>query len=105
MTIIPEKFISVGINELPEDKRPKYKVGDLVLIQPGSERGAYGFYLKDGMGIIVDVCPFKVVGFDYYSPHPIYVIEYKIRRAEREDYCYVLETSIELVETDHQNTS
>ena len=100
MTILPEKFITVDIQDLPSDKRPKYKIGDLVFIRPGSDKTVYGFYLKDGMGVIAEILPYRVVGFDYYSPHPIYMIEYKIKRVDKDEYCYVLETSIQLVETD-----
>ena len=100
MTILPEKLIIVDVEELPSDKRPKYKIGDLILIRPGSDKTVYGFYLKDGMAVIAEILPYRVVGFDYYSPQPIYMIEYKVKRVDKDEYCYVLETSIQLVEAD-----
>ena len=100
MTTIPERFISIGVHELPEEQIPKFKVGDLILIRPGSNRNSDGFYLKEGMGVITEICPFKVVGFETYKPQPIYVIEYKIRRTDRDHYCYVLEPSLCLPETE-----
>lgn len=100
MTITTDKFEKIGAEELPKDQTPKYKVGDLVHVRPGSHETAYGFYLREGMGIIVEICAFKVIGFDYYKPQPIYVVEYKIRRTDNEDCSYVVEHSLELVKTD-----
>ena len=97
MTVLPEKFIRININDLPNGKVPKYKVGDLVQIVTNSDLSPYGFKVKEGIGIVSGIIAFKVIGFDYYSPEPIYIIEYKILRADKHDQCYVLEGSIELI--------
>ena len=100
MSTLPEKFISINMDELPDDQKPKFKVGDLVLIRPGANAYEFGFYLKDGMGVIIETCAFKVLGYDYYKPESIYVIEYKISKIDGGEYCHVLEGSICLAETD-----
>jgi len=100
MTILPEKFEKVPIKTLPEDQMPKYKVGDLVTVMPGTHEYAFGFYLKEGMGVIVEITAFKIVGFEYYNPQPIYLIEYKVKWAEKDSYAYVPQHSVFLVETD-----
>ena len=100
MSIIPEKFVSIDIKDLPNGKIPKYKVGDLVQITANSELSPYGFKIKEGIGIISAIMPFKVIGFDYYSPEPIYIIEYKILRVGKDEECFVLEGSIELIKED-----
>ena len=97
MTVLPEKFVSIDIKDLPNGKVPKYKVGDLVEIITNSDLSPYGFKVKEGIGIISDIKAFKVIGFDYYSPEPIYIIEYKILRAGNDEECFVLEGSIELL--------
>tara|TARA_R110000824_G_scaffold6012_6_gene27629 strand:- start:4 stop:309 length:306 start_codon:yes stop_codon:yes gene_type:complete len=99
MSTLPEKFINVNMNELPKDQAPKFKVGDLVYIRPGAIGSEFGFYLKDGMGVIIEVCAFKVLGYDYYKPQSIYVIEYKISRVGGGECCHVLEGSLSLTET------
>ena len=100
MTIPPEKFVNINVDELPSDQTPKFKIGDLVFIRPGAVGSAFGFYLKDGMGVIAEITAFKVIGFDYYKPQPIYVVEYKIKRVDGGEYCHVMEGSLILVETD-----
>jgi len=100
MTIMPEKFEKIPIKSLPENQQPKYSIGDLVLVQPSSPESTNGFYLKEGMGVIVETTAFKIIGFEYYNPQPIYLIEYKIRWAGRDSYAFVPEHSVFLVETD-----
>jgi hypothetical protein len=100
MSTLPEKFVNIKINDLPEDQAPKFKVGDLVYIRPGAVGSAFGFYLKEGMGLIAEVSAFKVMGYDYYKPQKIYVVEYRIKRVEGGEYCHVMEGSLLLVDTD-----
>ena len=100
MTVLPEKFIKIKVEDLPNSKVPKYKIGDLVQIITSSDLSPYGFKVKEGMGIVSDIMAFKVIGFDYYSPEPIYIIEYKILRADKDEQCYVLEGSLELIKRD-----
>tara|TARA_R100000030_G_C3247886_1_gene122249 strand:+ start:798 stop:1106 length:309 start_codon:yes stop_codon:yes gene_type:complete len=102
MTIMPDKFEKVPLKSLPERQKPKYKIGDLVFVQPGSGKHTYGFYLKEGMGVVIGIEAFKIVGFESYSPKPIYLIEYKIKWAEKDSHGYVPEHSVFLVETDDE---
>ena len=97
MTVLPEKFIRIDIKDLPNGKVPKYKIGDLVEIITSSDLSPYGFKVKEGIGVISDIMAFKIIGYDYYSPEPIYIIEYKILRADKDEQCYVLEGSIQLI--------
>ena len=57
-------------------------------------------FWRDKMGLITEVSAFKVMGYDYYKPQKIYVVEYKIKRMEGGEYCHVMEGSLLLVDTD-----
>ena len=100
MTILPEKFEKVPIKSLPENQMPKYEIGNLVLVRPASHESAYGFYLKEGMGVIIGITAFKIIGFEYYNPQPIYLIEYKVKWAEKDSHGYVPEHSVVLLKTE-----
>jgi hypothetical protein len=100
MTILADKFEKIPIKKLPKDTVPKFKIGDLVYAEPGSPNHAFGFYIKEGMGVISEVVAYKVFGFDYYSPQPIYMIEYKVKWAGKDDSGYVLEQYLKLVDSD-----
>jgi hypothetical protein len=99
MTILADKFEKIPIKKLPEDTVPKFKIGDLVFAQPGSPEHAFGFYIREGMGVIAGIEAYKVFGFEY-TPRPIYMIEYKIKWAEKDNYGYVLEQYLQLVDSD-----
>ena len=36
MTIIPENFEKINIENLPKGKEPNHKIGDLVRVRPGA---------------------------------------------------------------------
>jgi|TARA_R110000851_G_scaffold313513_1_gene475150 hypothetical protein len=99
MSTIPEQYVKIELEELPLDRKPKYKIGDLVTVGSGTHEHLYGFYLKEGMGLITEISAFKVLGLDTYKPQPIYMIEYKINWAGKKDYAFILEHSITLIET------
>jgi len=99
MSTTPEQYVKIELEDLPLDRRPKYKIGDLVTVESGIHEHPYGFYLKEGMGLITEIYAFKVLGFDIYKPQPIYMVEYKINWAGKEDYGFILEHSITLIET------
>tara|TARA_R100000231_G_scaffold130371_1_gene102013 strand:+ start:817 stop:1116 length:300 start_codon:yes stop_codon:yes gene_type:complete len=98
MTMMPESFEKIQKKDLPDDVAPKYKVGDLVKVQPGNPESIYGFYLHAGAGVVTDILYFKTLGYKTYTPQIFYIIEYKIRWIDKDEYGYVLEHSIELLE-------
>lgn len=98
MSMMPKSFHKIKKQDLPDDVHPKYKVGELVKVNQGNPESVYGFYLSAGMGVIVDISYYKTHGFKAYSPQVFYMIEYKIKWIENDEFGFVLEHSIETVE-------
>jgi hypothetical protein len=98
MTTMPDSFEKIQQKDLPEGHLPKYKVGDLVKAQTGNPENIYGFYLSAGIGVVAGVYFYKTYGFKTYSPQIFYLIEYKIKWMEKDEYGFVLEHSLEKME-------
>ena len=98
MSSFPNNFQKIKKEDLPSNITAKYKVGDLVKVQPGNPESLYGFYINGGMGVIADIVFFKAFGFETYSPQIFYMIEYKIKWVENDEYGFVLEHSLQLME-------
>jgi len=69
-----------------------------VKVTQGNPDTAYGFYLDSGIGVVADISYFKTHGFKAYSPQVFYMIEYKIKWMEKDEFGFVLEHSIEPME-------
>ena len=100
MTIIPENFEKINVSNLPEGKEPNHKIGDLVKVRPGMPEKEFGFYLEEGIGLIVDISAFRFANLEGYSPNPYYLVEYKVKIAGQDDYVFVLEHSVTTVDMD-----
>lgn len=100
---IEKYFTQLKIDNLPNGRNPKYKVGDLVRIRFASNYCPTSSYvLKDGVGLITEVLFYICTDYDEYVKHknPTYVIEYKLIPAHRDsEVRYVSEQHLELVET------
>tara|TARA_Y100000034_G_scaffold133955_1_gene201046 strand:- start:415 stop:702 length:288 start_codon:yes stop_codon:yes gene_type:complete len=92
------------VNELPNGRQPKFKIGDLVRIRFTSDFCPTSSYvLKDGMGLISEIlfyeCKNYGVDYPYDDRESFYLIEYKILpSAKGETYRYVSEQYLESVE-------
>ena len=100
MTIIPENFEKINIENLPKGKEPNHKIGDLVRVRPGAPEKEYGFYLKEGIGLVVGISAFRFANLEGYSPNPYYLVEYKVKIAGEENCVFVLEHSVTTLELD-----
>ena len=100
MTIIPENFEKISIADLPKGKEPNHKIGDLVKVRPGMPEKEFGFYLKEGIGLVIDISAFRFANLEGYSPNPYYLIEYKVKIAGEENCVFVLEHSVTTLDSD-----
>ncbi len=98
MTILPEKFERIGIDKLPKGKEPNHKIGDLVKVRPGEPEKEFGFYLKEGLGLIIGINAFRFANLEGYSPNPYYLVEYKIKIAGKDECVFVLEHSVSKID-------
>tara|TARA_R100001460_G_scaffold20419_1_gene42319 strand:- start:794 stop:1093 length:300 start_codon:yes stop_codon:yes gene_type:complete len=99
MTIIPEHFEKIQVDRLPKGKEPNHKIGDLVKVRPGIPE-EYGFYLKEGIGLVVGISAFRFANLEGYSPNPYYLVEYKIKIAGKDEHVFVLEHSVTTMDMD-----
>ena len=100
MTIIPENFEKIDVCKLPKGKEPNHKIGDLVRVRPGMPEKEFGFYLNEGIGLIVGISAFRFANLEGYSPNPYYLVEYKVKIAGEEDCVFVLEHSVTTIDKD-----
>ena len=98
MTLMPSNFEKIDEHQLPENVSAKFKIGELVKVMPGNPTHMFGFYLRGGVGVIANVTYYKTLGFKTYSPQVFYMIEYKIKWIENDEYGHVLEHSIKPME-------
>ena len=100
MTIIPENFEKIPVDKLPKGKEPNYSIGDLVRVRPGMPEKEFGFYLEEGIGLVVGISAFRFANLEGYSPNPYYLVEYKVKIAGSENCVFVLEHSVTTVDMD-----
>ena len=99
-----EKFFSqLKVSELPDNRKPKFKVGDLVAIRLTSDYGSTSAYvLKGGIGIVAEITIYECADYsvlDYCDRVPFYITEYKIMSTDKKiSPRYVSEQHLELVE-------
>ena len=99
-----EKFFSqLKVNDLPNGRKPKYKIGDLVKIRFNSDYCPTSSYvLKDGFGLVAEILFYECKDYGIHNPEdrePFYLIEYKLMPSNgssnfkyvSEQYLYSLE--------------
>ena len=93
---IEKYFSQLKVNELPNGRKPKYKIGDLVKIRFTSDYCPTSSYvLKDGIGLIAEIIFYECRDYGVDDPMdrtPFYLIEYKlIPSNSSNDFRYVSE--------------
>tara|TARA_R100000152_G_C6768563_1_gene194102 strand:- start:1472 stop:1807 length:336 start_codon:yes stop_codon:yes gene_type:complete len=100
---IEKYFSQLKVNDLPNGRKPKYKIGDLVKIRFNSDYCPTSSYvLKDGIGLIAEIIFYECRDYGVDDPMdrtPFYLIEYKLIPAKSssefryvsEQYLYPLE--------------
>lgn len=103
--VIEKYFAQIRIDELPNDRRPKFRIGDLVSIVFQSDDTDASYHLKDGIGLICQIlfyeCKDYGVDYPYSDQNVFYLIEYKILPTNSVDeYRYVSEEHLRKVTND-----
>ena len=100
---IEKYFSQLKVDDLPNGRKPKYKIGDLVKIRFNSDYCPTSSYvLKDGIGLIAEIIFYECRDYGVEDPMdrtPFYLIEYKLIptkssnefRYVSEQYLYPLE--------------
>jgi len=97
---IEQYFQQVKIDKLPEDRKPKYEIGDLVEISFRSDDGPASYKMKGEYGLICEVLFYSCTDFDKNNDHsnPYYIIEYKLLTSKsKNEYRYVSEENLRKV--------
>jgi len=101
---IEKYFSQLKVNKLPDGRKPKYKIGDLVKIRFTSDYCPTSTYvLKDGIGLVAEVifyeCKDYGVDYPYDDNNSFYLIEYKLFPSNgSNEYRYVSEEYLHFVE-------
>mgnify|MGYP001411613496 FL=1 len=93
---IEKYFSQLKVNELPNGRKPKYKIGDLVKICFTSDYCPTSSYvLKDGLGLVTEIIFYECRDYGIEDPEdriPFYLIEYKLMPSNNSsDFRYVSE--------------
>jgi hypothetical protein len=93
---IEKYFSQLKVNDLPNGRRPKYKIGDLVKIRFNSDYCPTSSYvLKDGFGLVAEILFYECKDYGIEDPEdktPFYLIEYKLMPSNGSgDFKYVSE--------------
>ena len=93
---IEKYFSQLKVNDLPNGRKPKYKIGDLVKIRFNSDYCPTSSYvLKDGLGLVVEIIFYQCKDYGIEDPEdrdPFYLIEYKLMPSNKSsDFRYVSE--------------
>ena len=97
---IEQYFQQVKIDKLPEGRKPKYCIGDLVEISFRSDDGPASYKLRGDYGLVCEVLFYCCTDFDKKSKHsdPHYIIEYKLLISkDRRQYRYISEENLKKV--------
>ena len=93
---IEKYFSQLKVSELPNGRKPKYKIGDLVKICFTSDYCPTSSYvLKDGLGLVTEIIFYECRDYGIEDPEdrtPFYLIEYKLMPSNNSnDFRYVSE--------------
>jgi hypothetical protein len=94
---IEKYFKQFKVDELPKEKRPLYKVGDLLETFVNSGNYSDSFYIKSGLGVVVEISFYECTDYNYDNEsRPWYIIEYKLLMTPENCYRYFSEDFLEL---------
>ena len=93
---IEKYFSQLKVSELPNGRKPKYRIGDLVKICFTSDYCPTSSYvLKDGLGLVTEIIFYECKDYGVEDPEdraPFYLIEYKLMPSNNSgDFRYVSE--------------
>ena len=102
---IEKYFHQIKTDKLPEGRKPKYQIGDLVRIVFRSDYGPTSYQLKDDLGLVCEVLFYECrdYGVDYPidDKDPFYIIEYKLMPSNGiKEFRYVSEKNLRKVGND-----
>ena len=97
---IEQYFHQIKIDQLPEGRKPKYQLGDLVEICFRSDDGPSSYYMKGEYGLVCEILFYCCTDFNEKSQHsnPHYIVEYKLLiSSTRKKYRYISEENLKKV--------
>ena len=102
---IEQYFHQIKVDKLPDGKKPKYQVGDLVETCFKSEDGPASYKMKGEYGLVCEVLFYQCK--DYGVDYPVdtreqyYIIEYKLLISKKnKKYRYITEQNLRRVGDD-----
>jgi hypothetical protein len=101
---IEQYFHQIRISKLPEDRKPKFQIGDLVRIVFRSDYGPNAYQLKDDLSLVCEILYYECNNYtweDREDRDPFYIIEYKLIPSNRsKEFRYVSERNLRKVKDD-----
>ncbi len=97
---IEQFFHQIKVDKLPEGRKPKYQIGDLVEISFASDDVPSSFRMKDDYGLVCEVILYCCVDYDETKKHsnPHYLVEYKLLISKKNrQFRYVQEENLRKV--------
>jgi len=94
---IEKYFKQFKVDKLPTHRAPLFKIGDLVSAQINSGNLSDSFYIKSGLGVVVEICFYQCTDYNFESEEdPWYIIEYKLHMTKENCYRYFSEEFLKL---------
>ena len=76
-----------------------YKVGDLLQAHINSGNLSDSFYIKSGLGVVVEIAYYRCTDYNFeHETRPWYIIEYKLLMTRENCYRYFSEDFLKLPE-------
>lgn len=99
---IEQYFHQIKVDKLPEGRKPKFQIGDLVETAFHSDDGPSSYRMKGDFGLVCEVLFYqcKDYGIDYPTDNrkPYFIIEYKLLISEKNrQFRYVTEENLRKV--------
>lgn len=101
--VIEQYFSQIKVNQLPDGKQPKFRVGDLVKIVFRSDDGVASYELKGDMALVCEVLFYQCRDYgiaDYCDKNSYYLVEYKLLPSDSKEMRYVSEEYLRNVKND-----
>ena len=100
---IEQYFQQIKIDKLPNNKKPKYQIGDLLEIIFRSDDQDTSYLLKGDYGLVCEVLFYSCTDFNEKKEHtePYYIIEYKLLISKNNNkYRYISEENLRRISND-----
>lgn len=100
---IEQYFQQIKIDKLPDNKKPKYEIGDLLEIVFRSDDKKTSYLLKGDYGLVCEILFYYCTDYNKKEEHsqPYYIIEYKLLVSKNNNqYRYISEENLRRIDDD-----